>query len=80
MVSAVRARIREIGGPPNQAAARILFELVNEEDEYSDGFLVDNDNEFETLAASFENLDPAASFEQKDTPNTEEENQNLDFN
>lgn len=32
MVNAARSRMREIGGPPNAAAARVLYELTAEED------------------------------------------------
>jgi hypothetical protein len=32
LLNATRSRIRELGGQPNEAAARVLFELVTEED------------------------------------------------
>jgi hypothetical protein len=35
MLDAARSRIREIGGAPNEAAARVLFEILAEEDEHS---------------------------------------------
>ena len=35
MINAARSRIRNIGGSPNGAAARVLFELMSEEDSYN---------------------------------------------
>jgi hypothetical protein len=32
MIDAVRSRIRDTGGSPNEALARVLFKLVAEED------------------------------------------------
>jgi hypothetical protein len=34
MLDAARSRIREIGGAPNEAAARFLFEMLAEEGEH----------------------------------------------
>lgn len=48
MISAVRSRIKQFGGHPNQAAARILFELVDEEDSQHIN-TEDDENTFETL-------------------------------
>lgn len=54
MVSAVRAPIREIGGSPHRAAAQIIFELENEENEFHSTEKENKDNEFETLAVVYE--------------------------
>lgn len=48
MIAAVRLRIKEIGDLPNQAVARILFELTDEKDAFI-GNEEDNENVFETL-------------------------------
>lgn len=52
MINAARARIKEIGGDPNRAAAQVLYELVTEEDEFTDVPDIDTDNYFETLVVS----------------------------
>lgn len=64
MISAVHTNIREIGGPSNQAAAaQILFELATKMDEFHD-IQDENDNkEFETLAAVYENQEERCSDE-----------------
>jgi hypothetical protein len=36
MIDAVRSRMRDMGGSPNEASARVLFELVAEEDAYNE--------------------------------------------
>jgi hypothetical protein len=36
MIDAARSRMRNMGGSPNEAAARVLVELVAEEDAYID--------------------------------------------
>lgn len=48
MIYAFRSRIKDFNGPPNQAAAQIMFELAEEEECYhlSDNF---RSNIFETL-------------------------------
>lgn len=81
IISALRASIREIGEPPNQAAAKRLFELVNKEDGFTEAkyFHNDNDSEFETLAAAYETLDAVEIPEQTDLNNADGDNQNADF-
>jgi hypothetical protein len=52
MLDAARSRIREIGGAPNEAAARVLFEILAEEDGQSN--LNETDaNVFGTLVGEY---------------------------
>ena len=79
MVNAARARIKEIGGDPNKAAAQVLYELVSEEDECYDTNDY-NDNHFEELLVSETNsegrdLDLVAA----EHSDTEHEQGDLDF-
>lgn len=55
MVDAARARISEIGGDPNKAAARVLYELVTEEDSHAEHIPDEpdpDDNLFEALVVA----------------------------
>lgn len=80
MISAVRARMREIGGPANQSAAQILFELVSEEDHFFDAepeqYASSEDNEFEALIAAYENQNEQGALEVQENPQNGE---NADF-
>ena len=56
----MRSRIRELGGDPNEAAARVLFEMVTDEDRFEEQQVPSQDytttagNTFEALTLSEE--------------------------
>lgn len=74
MISDIGARIRENSWAPNQAAAKILFQLANEEHEYSEEHYVDDDSDFESIPPTNGNMDPGVTLEQTDTNNTDNNN------
>ena len=84
MIDAAWSRIQELGGEPNQAAAKVLFELALEEDEYQNALpSVDKQNHtFEALLSS--HLAHDDSSDQSESFNTFEElaqqNQDSDQN
>jgi hypothetical protein len=53
MVNAARNRMPEIGGSANEAAARVLFELVTEENSHYDNQDVEVDDLFKALVIKF---------------------------
>jgi hypothetical protein len=53
MVNAARSRMPEIGGSANEAAARVLFELMTEENSHYDYQDVEVDDLFKALVIKF---------------------------
>lgn len=78
MISAVRARMKDLGGPPDQAAAQILFELTVEEDNYTD-IIDNNDNTFEVLVLEHTDGDPVKIYELGEEEEPRDETPSQDF-
>jgi hypothetical protein len=73
MLDAARSRIRQIGGAPNEAAARVLFEILAEEYEHSNLNETD-ENVFGTLVGEYyADATTGANLKDTDTTGSEEE-------
>ena len=81
MVNAARARIRSMGGDPNRAAARVLFEILSEEDTFEGENGDPSENHFETLVASIheENHDEVDDMPDETQPEEPNEPEDPDF-
>lgn len=56
MIDAARSRIKDIGGPPNAAAAQVLYELVMEESDYHNQLEMEESRAENEVCSVFETL------------------------